>query len=122
MKKYRDIVGRHESFDMRLKKLVPGGGAALSYTAHFRCAALPTAALCGAVSCLMNKTASGQHVRLGCADRRGVQAGVHRGAGRQHEADRHPGRGQLAVRQGRRVLLCHGTLQLFHTSLLGLGL
>lgn len=62
MKKYRDIVGRHESFDMRLKKLVPGGGAALSYTAHFRRAALSAAALCGAASCVTNKMAAGQHV------------------------------------------------------------
>ena len=62
MKKYRDTVGRHESFDMRLKKLVPGGGAALSYTAHFRRAALSAAALCGAASWPITKMATGQHV------------------------------------------------------------
>ena len=45
MEKYQEIVRAHDSFDMKLKRVVPGGGAALLYTAHFRCAqgvCLPT--------------------------------------------------------------------------------
>ena len=38
MEKFQEIVRAHDSFDMKLKRLVPGGGAAFSYTAHFRCA------------------------------------------------------------------------------------
>ncbi|KAK9827983.1 hypothetical protein WJX81_005140 [Elliptochloris bilobata] len=36
LEKYREIVRAHNSFDMKLKRVVPGGGAALYYTAHFR--------------------------------------------------------------------------------------
>lgn len=38
LEKFQAIVRAHDSFDMKLKRIVPGGGAALSYTAHFRCA------------------------------------------------------------------------------------
>ena len=38
MEKFQEIVRAHDSFDVKLKRIVPGGGAALSYTAHFRCA------------------------------------------------------------------------------------